>query len=57
MDSQTFRTTLEATGGNNVAIVVPYPNTISSMGGRFLLSFNAATRERRVAKALEALRG
>lgn len=68
MDSQTFRTTLEATGGNNVAIVVPedvvaafgrgkrvpvtvtidgdhtYPNTISSMGGRFLLSFNAATR-------------
>lgn len=65
---QTFRTTLEPTGGNNVAIVVPehvvvafgrgkrvpvsvtvdgdytYPNTIASMGGRFLISFNAATR-------------
>ena len=68
MDSQTFRTTLEPMGGNNVAIVVPedvvatfgrgkrvpvtvtidgehtYPNTIASMGGRFLISFNAATR-------------
>lgn len=66
--TQTFRTKLTATGGNNVAIVVPdeivtafargkrvpvvvtvdggyqYRNTISSMGGRFLLSFNAATR-------------
>ncbi|WP_395657465.1 YdeI/OmpD-associated family protein [Nocardioides sp.] len=68
MQTQTFRTVLEATGGNNVAVVVPdevvaafdrgkrvpvlvtidgdhaYPNTISSMGGRFLISFNAATR-------------
>jgi hypothetical protein len=67
--SQTFRTTLLATGGNNVGIVVPetvvmafgrgkrvpvvvtidggyrYRNTISSMGGRFLISFNAATRK------------
>jgi hypothetical protein len=67
--SQTFRTTLEATGGNNVGVVVPndvvaafgrgkrvpvvvtidgsyqYRNTIASMGGRFLISFNAATRE------------
>ena len=66
--SQTFRTTLWAAGGNNVAIVVPeevvagfgrgkrvpvvvtidggyqYRNTIASMGGQFLLSFNAATR-------------
>ena len=66
---QTFRTTLEATGGNNVAIVVPeevvtafehgrrvpvvvtvdggysYANSISSMGGRFLVSFNAETRK------------
>ena len=66
--SQTFRTTLLATGGNNVGIVVPgdvlaafgrgkrvpvvvtvdggyrYRNTISSMGGRSLISFNAATR-------------
>ncbi len=65
---QTFRTTLEATGGNNVAIVVPeevvaafgrgkrvpvsvtvdgahtYSTSIASMGGRFLVSFNAATR-------------
>ncbi|NEE04486.1 YdeI/OmpD-associated family protein [Phytoactinopolyspora halotolerans] len=64
----TFRTTLWASGGNNVGIVVPedvvlgfgrgkrvpvvvtidgeysYRNTISSMGGRFLISFNAATR-------------
>jgi hypothetical protein len=64
----TFRTTLEATGGNNVGIVVPddvvasfgrgkrvpvtvtvdgdhrYRTTIASMGGRFLLSFNAETR-------------
>jgi hypothetical protein len=67
--SQTFRTTLSATGGNNVAIVVPedvvtafgrgkrvpvvvtidgdyrYRNTIASMGGRFLISFNAETRK------------
>ena len=67
--SQTFRTTLEAAGGNNVGIVVPpdvvaafdrgkrvpvvvtidgdyeYRNTIASMGGRFLISFNAATRK------------
>jgi hypothetical protein len=66
--SQTFRTTLEGVGGNNVAIVVPgdvvaafergkrvpvvvtidadhrYRNTIASMGGRFLISFNAGTR-------------
>lgn len=67
--SQTFRTDLEATGGNNVGIVVPddvvaafgrgkrvpvvvtidggyqYRNTIASMGGRFLISFNAETRQ------------
>jgi Domain of unknown function (DUF1905)/Bacteriocin-protection, YdeI or OmpD-Associated len=66
--SSTFRTTLEAAGGNNVGIVVPedvvrgfgrgkrvpvvvtvdgghtYRTTIASMGGRFLVSFNAATR-------------
>ncbi|GAB2479604.1 DUF1905 domain-containing protein [Jatrophihabitans fulvus] len=66
---QTFRTTLEATGGNNVGIVVPdeivaafergkrvpvrvtvdggyaYDTTIGSMGGRSLVSFNAATRK------------
>ncbi len=66
--TQTFRTTLEATGGRNVGIVVPtevaeafgrgkrvpvvvtieggyqYRNTIASMGGRFLISFNAETR-------------
>jgi Bacteriocin-protection, YdeI or OmpD-Associated/Domain of unknown function (DUF1905) len=66
--SQSFRTTLFAAGGNNVAIVVPpevvaafgrgkrvpvvvtvddgysYRNTIATMGGRFLLSFNAETR-------------
>lgn len=66
--SQTFRTVLEATGGNNVGIVVPdevvaafgrgkrvpvtvtiddghsYRTTIGSMGGRSLVSFNAATR-------------
>ncbi len=65
---QTFRTVLEATGGNNVGIVVPdevvsafgrgkrvpvsvtvdgdhtYAGSIASMGGRFLISFNAATR-------------
>lgn len=64
----TFRTTLWASGGNNVGIVVPedvvtgfgrgkrvpvvvtidgeytYRNTIASMGGKFLISFNAATR-------------
>lgn len=64
----TFRTTLEATGGNNVGIVVPeevvlgfgrgkrvpvvvtidggftYATTIGVMGGRYLISFNAATR-------------
>jgi len=64
----TFRTTLWASGGNNVGIVVPedvvlgfgrgkrvpvvvtvdggytYRSTIASMGGRFLLSFNAETR-------------
>lgn len=69
MNIQTFRTTLEPMGGNNVAIVVPdeivaafdrgkrvpvsvtidgdhtYANTIASMGGRFLISFNAATRQ------------
>lgn len=63
-----FRTTLHATGGNNVGIVVPdevvagfdrgkrvpvivtidggysYRNTISRMGGRYLISFNAETR-------------
>lgn len=67
--TQTFRTVLEATGGNNVGIVVPddivvsfnrgkrvsvsvtidgdyiYRNTITSMGDRSLLSFNAATRK------------
>ncbi len=67
--SQTFRTTLWASGGNNVGIVVPedvvtafgrgkrvpvvvtidgdyqYRNTIASMGGRFLISFNAETRK------------
>ena len=66
--SQIFRTTLAASGGNNVGIVVPddvvtafgrgkrvpvvvtvdggyqYRSTIASMGGRFLISFNAATR-------------
>jgi len=65
---QTFRTVLEPTGGNNVAIVVPddvvmsfgrgkrvpvsvtvddgytFAGSIASMGGRFLVSFNAATR-------------
>jgi hypothetical protein len=64
----TFRTTLFASGGNNVGIVVPedvvlsfgrgkrvpvtvtidggytYRNTISSMGGQFLISFNSQTR-------------
>jgi Domain of unknown function (DUF1905)/Bacteriocin-protection, YdeI or OmpD-Associated len=67
--SQTFRTTLWAAGGKNVAIVVPedivaafgrgkrvpvvvtidggyqYRNTIASMGGQFLISFNAETRQ------------
>jgi hypothetical protein len=67
--SQTFRTTLAATGGNNVGIVVPdgvvaafergkrvpvvvtvdgghqYRSTIASMGGRYLISFNAETRK------------
>jgi hypothetical protein len=67
--TQTFRTTLWAAGGNNVAIVIPdevvaafgrgkrvpvvvtidggyqYRNTIASMGGQFLLSFNAETRK------------
>ena len=67
--SQTFCTTLQASGGNNVGIVVPeevlagfgrgkrvpvvvtidggyrYRNTIASMGGRFLISFNAETRK------------
>ncbi|MSZ76306.1 MAG: DUF1905 domain-containing protein [Actinobacteria bacterium] len=66
--TQTFRTTLAATGGNNVGIVVPddvvaafgrgkrvpvsvtidgthtFAGSIASMGGRFLVSFNAATR-------------
>src|SRR5215212_6080190 len=66
--TQSFQTTLAATGGNNVGIVVPddvvaafgrgkrppvvvtvngayeYRSTIASMGGRFLVSFNAATR-------------
>lgn len=65
---QSFRTTLEATGGNNVGIVVPddivtafgcgkrvpvtvtvdgaytFSASIASMGGRFLVSFNSATR-------------
>lgn len=69
MTSQTFRTTLFASGGNNVGIVVPsaivlgfergkrvpvvvtidggyqYRNTIASMGGQFLISFNAETRK------------
>lgn len=64
----TFRTTLWASGGNNVGIVVPedivlsfgrgkrvpvtvtidggytYRNTISSMGGQFMISFNSQTR-------------
>jgi hypothetical protein len=64
----TFRTTLAATGGNNVGIVVPdevvasfgrgkrvpvvvtidggyrYSTTLGSMGGRSMVSFNAATR-------------
>lgn len=63
-----FRTTLAASTGNNVGIVVPedivlgfgrgkrvpvtvtidgdysYRNTIASMGGQFLISFNAETR-------------
>src|SRR5215218_1430218 len=63
-----FRTVLEATGGNNVGIVVPeqvvldlgrgkrvpvvvtidgghtYRASIASMGGRYLISFNAETR-------------
>jgi hypothetical protein len=67
--SQTFRTELSGTGGNNVGIVVPdevlaafgrgkrvpvvvtidggyrYRNTVASMGGRSLISFNAETRE------------
>lgn len=67
--TQTFRTVLQATGGNNVGIVVPddvvaglnhgkrapvsvtingdytFRNTITSMGGRSLLSFNAETRK------------
>jgi hypothetical protein len=67
--SHTFRTTLWAAGGNNVAIVIPdevvaafgrgkrvpvvvtvdggyqYRNTIASMGGQFLISFNAETRK------------
>ena len=67
--SQTFHTTLWASGGNNVGIVVPeevvtafgrgkrvpvvvtidggyqYRNTIASMGGQFLISFNAETRK------------
>ena len=66
--TQTFRTTLWAAGGKNVAIVVPpevvaafnrgkrvpvvvtidggyqYRNTIASMGGQYLISFNAETR-------------
>jgi hypothetical protein len=66
--TQSFRTVLAATGGNNVGIVVPddvvaafgrgkripvsvtidegytYATTIASMGGRFLVSFNAETR-------------
>lgn len=67
--SQTFGTTLLASGGKNVGIVVPedvvmafgrgervpvvvtidggyqYRNTIASMGGQFLISFNAETRK------------
>jgi hypothetical protein len=66
--ASTFRTTLWASGGNNVGIVVPedvvrgfgrgtrvpvvvtidgghtYRTTIASMGSRFLVTFNAATR-------------
>lgn len=66
--SSTFRTTLWASGGSNVGIVVPedvvrgfgrgtrvpvvvtidgghtYRTTIASMSGRFLVTFNAATR-------------
>ena len=66
----TFRTTLEATGGNNVAIVVPesvvagfgrgkrvpvivtvdrgytFTTTIGVRGGRYLVSFNADTRQK-----------
>jgi hypothetical protein len=66
--TRTFQTTLWASGGNNVGIVVPedvvlsfgrgrrvpvvvtidggssYRNTITSMGGQFLISFNAETR-------------
>jgi len=66
--SQTFRTTLWSSGGNNVGIVVPedvvmafgrgkrvpvvvtidgdyqYRNTIASMGGQLLISYNAETR-------------
>lgn len=64
----TFTTTLEATGGANVAIVVPdevvtsfgrgqrvpvvvtveghrYATSVARMGGRSLVSFNAATRK------------
>ncbi len=64
----TFRTTLWASGGYNVGIVVPeevvlgfgrgkrvpvvvtidgdytYRNTVASMGGKYLISFNAETR-------------
>jgi hypothetical protein len=67
--TQTFRTELWASGGNNVGIVVPedvvtafdrgkrvpvvvtidgdhqYRSSIASMGGRFLISFSAATRK------------
>jgi Domain of unknown function (DUF1905)/Bacteriocin-protection, YdeI or OmpD-Associated len=67
--TQTFRTELWSSGGNNVGIVVPedvvaafdrgkrvpvvvtidgdhqYRNTIASMGGKFLISFNAETRK------------
>ena len=67
--SQKFRTTLWASGGNNVGIVVPddvvtafdrgkrvpvvvtidggyqYRSSIVSMGGQFLISFNAETRK------------
>ena len=67
--SQTFRTALWASGGNNVGIVVPedvvtafdrgkrvpvvvtidggyqYRSSIASMGGQFLISFNAETRK------------
>lgn len=68
-NSQTFRTTLLSTGGNNVAIVLSeevvsafgrgtrvtvvvtidgryqFRNTIASMGGKYLISFNAETRK------------